>query len=49
MNIQFAIATESDAEAIAKVVIKLTEEICLETSAVFFRLMWKELLSGVTN
>lgn len=36
MNIQFAVATESDAEVIAKFVIKLTEEICLKTNAKFF-------------
>ena len=30
MSIQFILATESDAEVIAKFVIKLTEEICLK-------------------
>lgn len=36
MSIQFTLATESDAEVIAKFVIKLTEEICLKTNAKFF-------------
>lgn len=36
MSIKFVIATESDAEVIAKFVIKLTEEICLKTNATLF-------------
>lgn len=42
MSIQFTLATDSDAEVIAKFVIKLTEEICLKTNANFFSINFGE-------
>lgn len=44
MSIQFAIATDSDAEVIARFVIKLTEEICLKTNAKFFSINLAETI-----
>lgn len=42
MSIQFTIATDSDAEVIARFVIKLTEEICLKSNAKFFSINLEE-------
>jgi GNAT superfamily N-acetyltransferase len=45
MNIKFVIATESDAEVIAKFVVKLTEEIFLKTSVNFFSINLEETIA----
>lgn len=42
MSIQFTIATDSDAEVIARFVIKLTEEICLKSNVKFFSINLEE-------
>jgi GNAT superfamily N-acetyltransferase len=45
MNLDFKFATEDDAETIADLVIKLTEEICIKTHAKHFDID----LSGITK
>ncbi len=45
MSVKFVVATERDAELIAKFVIKLTEEICLKTKAKFFSINLEETIA----
>lgn len=45
MNVQFRIATDCEAEIIARFVIRLTEEICLKTNAQFFSINLEETIA----